>query len=52
MITIIEIVITSVNQLVTVEDEKLRKYDTLATLLGPLHQITTKIILWVFPFEV
>ena len=51
LITIIEIGITSQNQLITVETEKKRKYDVLANHLGQLHKMKTKIIPWVMTWD-
>jgi len=51
LITIIEVGITSQNQLVTVETEKRRKYDILANHLGQLHKMMTKIIPWVMTWD-
>ncbi len=51
LITIIEIGITSQNQLITVETEKKRKYDILANHLGQLHKMKTRIIPWVMTWD-
>ena len=50
-ILVIEIGITSQNQLITVETEKKRKYDILANHLGQLHKMKTKIIPWVMTWD-
>jgi hypothetical protein len=50
-ITLIEIGITSQNQLKTVETEKKRKYDILANNLGQMYKMKTKIIPWVMTWD-
>ncbi len=52
LITIIEIGITSQNQLIKVETEKKRKYDILDNHLGQLHKMKTRIIPWVMTWDV
>ena len=42
MITIIEVGVTSQDQLQIVESEKKRKYDILANEMGAMHKCTTK----------
>jgi hypothetical protein len=50
-ITLIEVGITSQNQLKTVETEKKRKYDLLANNMGQTHKMKTKIIPWVMTWD-
>ena len=51
MITIIEVGVTSQDQLQTVESEKKRKYDILAKELGAMHKCATKIIPFVLTWD-
>ena len=50
-IIIIEIGITSIDNLKTVEMEKTRKYDLLAKELGLIYKCTTRIIPYVFTWD-
>jgi len=50
-ITIIEVGITSQNQLKTVEVEKRRKYEILANHLGQIHKMKARIIPWVMTWD-
>ena len=50
-ITIIEVGVTSQDQLQTVESEKKRKYDILANEMGAMHKCKTKIIPFVLTWD-
>ena len=51
VITLIEIGITSQDQLQTVESEKKKKYDILANELGAMHNCKTRIIPYVLKWD-
>ncbi len=51
-IILIEIRITSQDQLIIVKNEKKRKYDVLANEMGSMHNCKTRIILYVVTWDV
>ncbi|KAL4709765.1 hypothetical protein ACJJTC_004601 [Scirpophaga incertulas] len=51
LITIIEVGITSQDQLTIVENEKKRKYDVLANEMGSMHKCKTRIIPYVLTWD-